>query len=490
MVSELGLSRTSHPTSTELHYFIIRPGQKHPGLSLFEAELYSSALIVQQLIGNLVYYSNYGRYEPRIAESWTNPNPYTWTFKLRRGFICENGEIISPASFRASLLRTFKQQEKIGGALIFQKLEGFRNFIDHSEDLRSVEASGDDLTFKFSTPVRDGVLETLSYAPYGYICADNFEHGNINAWKDDIKFVSSGPYQVEHIDIGHKVVISKRKGWKRDFEAGSPDKINFAYDLPAPGTLPTNAIVDVSARKPGSLDKSLEQYNLVPEYVSAIVLGNLEKGYFADLSNRLAFKKLLEANPIPAPGKDDLWTPSTALYPNQQLVHTKSPANAAFKPQKGPLRIQAKAPPKDGGGSIITRNLEKALIAAGLAHEFLDGDSSMSYFSDKSADIRIFGQSIGGEVRPWTLNVLFCSPLSYGYPDPTKKICRLVGDYNSGKLSVEEVSKAFLEQIEEDQVIFPVGHYGVTLYLSDSIDRTLLSPALSVPRFDQMRIAQ
>ncbi|RZJ34842.1 MAG: hypothetical protein EOO18_08250 [Chryseobacterium sp.] len=182
-------------------------------------------------------------------------------------------------------------------------------------------------------------------------------------------------------------------------------------------------------------------------------------------------------------------TIANAIYPNQNpRLSAKSQTKTQFKKVQKPLRIQGKEPPAGGGGSAVLRHLQKVLRAASIPHEFIEGDTSMAYYMDQSFDIRAFSQSVGGEVRPWTLNVLFCSPLAYGFPDPTGKICELIREYDAGTITAEEVTRSFFQQIDEDNLIFPMAHNGVTLFISPSIDRDSLSPAMSVPRFDEIRL--
>ncbi|RZJ34843.1 MAG: hypothetical protein EOO18_08255 [Chryseobacterium sp.] len=288
---ETSMKSGAEKIQEDLHYFIVRPDQRPIGLSLLEAERYSGAVIAQQLIGNLVYYSNHGRYEPRIAQSWENPDPTTWKFRLRPGFTCENGEVITPTSFRLSLLRAIRLQEKKGGSLVFQRLNGFKEFVENGKDLTGISSTADELTFSFSAPIKDGLLETLSYAPYGYICADNFSAEDPDTWKDNSKFISSGPYQVEAFELGQKVILKKRKVWNRPFGEHSPNRVEIRFKQQEDNQYPKHSIVDVSARKPDELNPALEMYKLVPEYLSALVLGNLKNGYFADQNNRQAFRE-------------------------------------------------------------------------------------------------------------------------------------------------------------------------------------------------------
>ena len=106
---------------TTLYYFTLNPRQDIT-LDLFEAEKYESAIIVQQLVGNLIYYSNFGRYEPRIAESWFREDDRTWVFNLGPDFRCEDGEIIDAISFKESLERTLHIYSKMGDVPVLSPL--------------------------------------------------------------------------------------------------------------------------------------------------------------------------------------------------------------------------------------------------------------------------------------------------------------------------------------------------------------------------------
>jgi hypothetical protein len=476
----------------ELNYVVIRT-ITHTGLSIYDAEPYPAAIVAQQLIGNLVYYSNFGRYEPRIARSWTRPDLKSWSFEIREGFVCENGEAITAGSFRKSLERSIRIQEKHGGALVFRQLDGFKEFIAGKGSLAGISAIENRLVFKFKTPIREGLLEALSYAPYGYLAAENFDADL--TWKNQSKFVSSGPYKVTSVSIGEKITLQKRPDWNGDFVDNSPDTVNVTYKEPANAPASHPVIIDVTRRAPENIDSSLGVFKSVPEYMMAVVLGNLGSGFFASLENRRAFKERIEAERSTSiPQSLALWVRAESFYPNQleQSPEDRKESNSKFRHKfgktNGPIRIQGYRPPKNSNRIHMENLVTKVLDDAGLQYEFTETDDTMGAFSDKSADVRVVAQSIGGEVRPWTINVLFCSPLSVGYPDPSGRICELIRNYDVGKIESSTVTKNFLEFVEQDAAVFPMIHYGIHLYLSPSVDRSSFGPLFSVLKFDQLRI--
>ena len=199
-------------------------------LDLFEAEKYREAVIIQQLIGNLVYYSNHGQYEPRLAESWSRTNDKTWEFKLKQGFKCENGELINPESFKHSLERNIKSLGLKSNLPVFDKLIGYESFLSGEQNLEGISTNDQSIIFKFIQPIRSGIVQILSFAPFGYISKENLNPDG--SWKDNKKFISSGAYKVKELTIGSKYVLEKRTDWTLDLEK-SPKIVQIIHELPS-----------------------------------------------------------------------------------------------------------------------------------------------------------------------------------------------------------------------------------------------------------------
>lgn len=132
--------------------------------------------------------------------------------------------------------------------------------------------------------------------------------------------------------------------------------------------------------------------------------------------------------------------------------------------------------------------LTNILKDAKLDYRFSGASNTYEAISDTSVDIRRLSISVGGEVRPWTIRVLFCSPLSYSMPDPSGKICKMVDDYDKGAISLEDATQVFLDSVENDAAILTVRHFGQHLFLTKSIDQESFGPSLSIMRFDQLRL--
>ena len=469
-----------------LNYIIYSP-RSPVTLDLYEAERYEPAIIVQSLVGNLVYYSNQGRYEPRLAKQWERTSPDKWEFKLHDGLLCENGEKINAESFRESLFRTIRYLAKSGDVPILSDLEGYEQFLSGRKEISGITFLNNTIMFKFRKPVRDGLVQILSFAPFGYICKENLKEDG--SWKDETKFISSGPYKIMKVDIGTEYIIEKRPEWNLDFSKNAPDQIRFLHKMPSEMSENEEWIFDSFTNNVNAPEK-LTKYPLVPEYISPIIFGNLQHGYFSNLNNRLYIKDLIAKHRSNLP---ETWGPhsrSSRFYPGQN--NFAKAATASIPKLTLPnydLVIEGTEPTEDTTPRSYSWNVLKvALNEAGIKYKFAGNDSTSKDVNNPNYDIRIRGSSIGGGVEAWGLRVLFCSDLGPNFPDPSGRICKAIVDYEGDRLSEIEFANRFLETVDSDCAIVPISHYGIQLYLSSGIMRESLSPALAILRFDKMDI--
>lgn len=470
----------------ELSY-IIDYGRPEITLDLYEAEFYDVAIIVQQLIGNLVTYSNHGSYEPRIARRWTREKPNIWTFELKEGFVCENGEEITAQSFKRSLERILLVESRKGGSPIFERLKGYKDFIKSGDSLPGIIADGNILRFEFETPVRNGLVQILSFAPYGYICSENFNPDG--TWRDSTKFISSGPYRVKSI-TGHECVLEQRADWKGDFAPSSPKTVWFSLKVPENVGKIKNVILD--SRKEAELAPSeLEPYKLIPEYLSAIVFGNFSKGPLRDKNFRIQLKSAIERHRAALPRFWGLHHRSEGFYPSQHSevnITASEPSVKKISTSALPELVIEGIEPKSLRAYSFNSwvALKKACEELGLKCRFAGNLPSMEKVTSQDFDIRFVTWSVGGGVETWTVEILFYSSVGPRFPDPSGRIRNLIDDYTNDKIDDDQMKNGFLSAIAEDAAIVPISHYGLQLFLSKSIDRSTISPALSVIRLDQL----
>jgi hypothetical protein len=468
--------------STTLSYFLYP--EKSDGLKIsldiFEAENYPAAVVVQQLVGNLVYYSNQGRYEPRIASSWTMHDPQRWEFVIAPGFKCENAETITAISFKKSLERSIKLFNRNGSIPIFDKLVGFEEFLKSGDDLQGISAHENKLEFRFKSPVRSGLIQFLSFAPFGYLCSANFNE--FGKWKDKTKFISSGAYSVEEISIGSRYVLKQRPDWK-SHKKNAPDRVVIEHRFPTQSDSP--GIVD-SSTSLGSPIEGYSQFELVPEYLAAVLLGNLKSGFFSRIENRKALRAAIESERSAFPRKEKNFLQSSAFYPSRKAEFDLTPLSPSAP--GSPIKIEGKPPTEGSLKYIIWKIVGPALKKLGWDYRFIGNESTWKDSSNLETDIRFLGPSIGGGFEPWGIEMLFCSEIGGNLPDPSGRICKILNQFEKMEISEKQAEKLFFDALESDAAVLPIGHFGMQWYLTREIDRSSISPLVNIIRFDDLEL--
>lgn len=467
-------------------------------LNLWEAEMYFAAIPVQQLIGNLVYYSNMGRYEPRLAKSWERVKPNLWKFQLRSNLRCENGEEITPSSFKKSLERSLLIQSTRGGSPVLKKLKGYSSFLEANKaaSMNSISGidgiyyAGDEIFFEFEKSTRSGVLQILSFAPYGYICAENI--GDKGQWLDGKKFISSGAYRLHSIEPGRKITLYKRDDFAISNVANAPKVVNF-YQSTLAEVLAiktqNSVIIDTFDPSEVALEKMV-RFDMVKEYMPSIILGNLETGLFSSGKYRKLFSQFLKKEMSAFEELNAPFKFSTSMYPTQSQV----PLNRGVSDVEVPLSlenvltIQGEEPKAETSNLKSWKVLKSTLDSLGIKYKFSNRFSDRSDLTNVDYDIRMSTPSVGGGVEAWLIDVLFCSKLNAHLPDPTGAICDLVDKYEEDLVTEEQLTEKFLRLIEDDAALFPITHLGGTMYLSKDVSLKSISPLISVIRFDQLEI--
>ena len=468
-------------------------------LNIWESEMYYAAIPVQQMIGNLVYYSNFGRYELRLAKSWKRLADNLWVVDLKSGASCENGEKITAESFVKSISRSLFIMSSNGGTPVLKNLIGYEKFVRDNQGksifnldpIQGLRFNNDQIIFEFDKPIRDGVLQILSFAPYGYICSENLNSDG--SWKDSRKIISSGAYRLKEYINSNYIVLEKNSSWIEKYGHGSPDIVHYIQGIDTKKVVINDdsilATIADSFTELSSVD-DLIKYAVVQEYFKGIVLGNFETGVFSNLKNRRLFrKKFLEfKNEIVATHPEVKFTNS--IYPSQDLEFKDNDVDGvdsiALNGKK--INIMGNEP------KIGTRNwlpwsiLKKTLDYFGVPYQFSKSSYSRDDLTDNRYDLRLVGPSVGGGVEAWVIDVMFCSKFNASFPDPTGKICNLINEYNQNKLADKQLAKLFLEAVDEDSLILPFSQFGVQLYLSKNINLQSVSPMISVIRFDQIEI--
>ena len=155
------------------------------------------------LYTGLVAVDQDGAVHPRIAQSWRQPQPGTWSFQLTDGITFSNGQPVEAEDVVASLCASLQPQSPWAWALAS---------IVHkpSSDGKSVEctglsSAGRTVTIKETKPVH-WLLDALS-GPAGWIVprvSDGEQTFGV--------MLGAGPYAVEEIRADDRVVLRARRG--------------------------------------------------------------------------------------------------------------------------------------------------------------------------------------------------------------------------------------------------------------------------------------
>lgn len=479
------------PKNSVLEYVILNPRQEI-NLSLFEGEKYESAIILQQLIGTLVYYSNFGQYEPRLAESWEN-NGLSWRFKLRKNLFAENNESITTESFKNSIERSLHIFEKKGDIPVLSSLVGYDKFIEKNRDtqdilklypLEGLTVEGEYLVFRFNKKIKSGLLEILSFSPFGYISSENFD---VNGqWRDNTRFISSGPYKVISLRIGYEYILTRNTNWP-DFMDGSPSEIRFSHEEKNIGSK-NHTVIDAFTNE--YQNKTFKRYNLTPEYLNSVLLGNLQTGYFKNITQRKYFKKIFHEQCrkfLPETFGSNIR--SNTFYPNQfQKMAILNEPIFNHKPPDEPILIEGDIPEKNTSRWYAWQVLRETLDHLQIPYIFAKNEATFEEITNLKYDIRIRGSSIGSKIEPWGIHVIFCSSMGINLPDPGEHILRLTEMYENDEVTYAEFCDQFLEHVQDQSAIIPVSHFGVQLFISDGVDAKTFSPQLAIMKLDQINI--
>lgn len=465
------------------YYYIQRPSFE-VNFNVHEAEIYSAALVVQPLIGNLISYGNSGNFEPRLAYKWERLNETTWDFYLKSDLYCENNEPITPNSFKESIERSIKFMQKRGGVPVLNQLVGFDDFINGKNNkLDGIEVFNEVIRFKFKRPIRDGVVQVLSFAPFGYISRENYnENGE---WRDNFKIISSGPYSVESFEFKKMYKLKLRDSWKKRFNSMGFENIVITNQLNLEN-MPKYFSIDIQ-KELDNINYKLNLLKIIPDYLNSVILGNLDEGIFKDQKFRSLFKSKFYKYHSELPDHWENHFKTNSFYSSFKKKDEIGLIADFITPEMDKvLLIEGSEPDEKNKFYKTWITLKKTLDLFGLKYKFANNVRDFKNLQSNRYDLKIVSAQIGGGVEAWALDILFCSQVGMLYPDIDKKICQLVSQFNSNYISEADLVEKFQTFVEADATILPVSHYGPFLYFSKNIKLDNLSPSLMILRFEDM----
>lgn len=437
-------------------------------LHLDDVEFLRNAFIVQSLSGPLVRFSNRGRYEPYVAQSWSQDGN-DWIFRLHEGLACEDGEKITPESFKLSLersLRAFNPQDL--SQTPFQQLDRF-------------ETTGDSIVLKFKQPMGKAVLEYLAMTPFSYLCSANFDG---DRWRSRERFISAGPYRVS--EFGPRAcVLELRPEWSLA-PAGAAKRVRIARDEDP--NWPATARLQMSYAQPRNVPSTDRLVFEVPRALISVRLGIEKDQYFADRAHRRALKGVLDevADKTEIPFEN--YHRAHSFFFGQMTGHEAVPGAPKVPPPTKPLRVRVFA----GNTSIdefYFDTLRKALDRLGWPYEFMTtAVKSVQEFYKQDYDISFDRSHVDATLDPDFVRILFKSKLGPRYQDPGLRISNLVDQFDAGKVAYRDFLITFNATLAEEAAVIPLFHRGFTFRFSPNVDVSSISPLMSIVRFEELLI--
>lgn len=476
------MSDSGQGTSEDFHLNFLVHELKHPlSLSIFDSEIYHNNLILAPMVGTLVIFSNDERPIPYIAESWRREEK-KWIFNIRRGLFCENGEEINALSMKDSLGRSLKWLSKNQQQPIFKHLVGYEKFIKSwdTDELGINAPDKDTLILEFDKEVRHGVLDHLSMAPFGYVSADNFRG---EKWKDQTQFISSGPYKITQFDKNGRYKLVRRENWP----LVSPESpMSVTIQKSSEDALSKSQAMTLYESKEEEIPTNIPHLRIIKHTPGAlavvIVNKEIKDSPLWEESLRLrfanSFRKHFRAKEFVTESSQT----SYFFYSNQRIPLPDSleiPEGISKPSRPITIRFQfGRTKMLDHFGRIFEATFKE-----------LDWPYTFLEWSDKSPpDIYMGWAEIGGGFDGWIADMLFCSDLGLGYPDPSGRICKLAADFEEGNVELKEAIERFNISLFEDAALYPAFTMSGFLGISKDIDDSSVGPIVTRIRFDELRL--
>ena len=233
------------------------------------------------------------------------------------------------------------------------------------------------------------------------------------------------------------------------------------------------------------------------------VILNPSRGVFKNVKNR----KIVAAQIKEAMGRIDKnfewFAVSPRFYPFSAIINlasknktTGSKIFAEPLATKNPIKI-IDIPRSNQRVKLVYSVLEQVFREQKIPFEYVSidhknkTDRQAKQASQDELDIYTIGVDKGGAAVTSVVHMMFCSKLGANFPDPSGRICKLVEEYQGRDLSPEETQKfgeRFEEIVDDDACVIPFIHRGQNWLYSDDLDLSLISPNMSFPDLQLIKI--
>lgn len=470
-----------------------------PSLSPLDSDGIINAIHMEQVIGTLVRMHPSGRYEGYLADSWKNSEDFKeWTFNLKKGLTCEDGTEINSQNFITGLTKVIRLIRRHSDLPLIDRLQGFKE-VEHKNISGLQVVDDNSFKFVFDKPVTTGLLEYLALPYLGFYCASDFNPDG--SWKDASKVSSSAAYKIDAWSGQEPITLKKRADWFRS-EVNSPDSvtihINTKDQIKAPRS---RAFIISFLLEKGDVPQNFRIVNLLPTIFHGVVLSPAKTPWLKIPKNRELLKSAIRKQQIKNPPPMLSATPVDRFYPHMSKP-LDLPTSSDQLDNGGhtiePLEILTVEKPSKSSQYMV-ETTKKALDELGIPYRMNIRDQGqkdlMLHYRDQNTyDIRPVSVDTGGGIENQLVKFMFCSNLGVTFPDPSKRLCQLVDEYEKkyGDVVPPEAMIDYIRKfdliVEEDASVIPFMKTGHSWLLSPDIDLNSVSPTMGIPYFDLINL--
>ncbi|MEV0606068.1 ABC transporter substrate-binding protein [Polymorphospora rubra] len=253
--------------------------------------------VVQEVFETLVVREN-GEIAPKLAESWTNPDPLTWQFVLRKDVTFADGTPMTSADAKASLQALIDGKGPLAG--LWATVDEIGTPDEHTLTIHTSSALGtvlSNLTLLWIAPAGKLADSAFFNAPYG-----------------------TGPFKVSSFTAGQSVELARNDNYRG--EQPKLETISYRYipEISGRVTALENNEIDVTWGLPpdqltglrGNDALTVESF---PTYANYYIWFNSSREPFTDARVRQAMWHAVDFGKINSSLFDQAGTPATGPLP-------------------------------------------------------------------------------------------------------------------------------------------------------------------------------
>lgn len=430
-------------------------------------------VLLDPLVGTLVKYGKNGMISPYLAESWShNADKTEWVFSFRKDLLCEDGTIIDPQSYKETLEFLLKQYSKNDKVMSFENLIGFSNFRRGIEGhIKGLQVVNESLKFVFSKPAVE-LLNYLRMPYFGFYCKENFDSDG--KWISDTIISSSG-YRVIKKSLD-SVLVEKRVDWPFVKEE-SPNRVVFKKET-SPHFDRKAAQIFYLGSKVIEHEELFHSVQGIPTILVALSI-NSNSLLFSNKKNRQIFVKAISEEKENLTIKSANINVSKSFYPGE-ISEIKYTNELDYDFDNVITVSVPKVPLPRHEFSQLVGSVKKSLGKFCKNIEVVDSPSD--------ADIQILAVDIGDSIKKEPIEMMFCSNMGVGFPDPGGVICELLNRWESSRIDKKEFVSLFNQALVDDALVIPFYHLSLGWLYSKKIDPDTISLIPNYPRFEDLRL--